>query len=246
MPEQLYKEALRVANQKVLRQKQNLAQESSHSSALSSSMIKSMFGRFYQIGDSWDVAVWPISQVHLAMTSTPVGEGGLIHYEITDIKNGTHPSVTLKITQQASNGLKIIDSKVEYVSLEFSDQFVIGKKSFHLKNEALGITASTHGVRTGRGPYSPIISPLDLLPIDVPDITTAESAAASEFPALPNPVKDIADQSGIKPDLNQCTFFKQEDFFGRPIEVLWQKGNPWPSYIKTSTGIALLTRKGTV
>jgi hypothetical protein len=240
MSEQDYLKALKIADQAVARKKSTQA----NASSLSSSLIKSLFGRYYQVGDTWDVAAWQIHSSKMRMIGSPeglkdqIGHGGIFHYEVLNVKTGIQPQVTLQVTQLQSHGLPIVDSKVTRLLLTMNDQLVQSKKTYFLKsNPSQGVDASPEGIHSK-------ITSLELFPLDVPEVAFSERQTISTLPTLPNLIQDFSNQIGFKPDLGKSFWFEQDDFFGRPVQILWQQGDPWPSYFKTPGGIAILIRKG--
>ncbi len=239
MPEKDYKAALQVAEAKVVKKASALNQ----AQALSASMIKQLFGRYYQVGDSWDVAAWPMNHATMRMTSDPVqlqnklGKGGLFHYEVVEVKSGTVPQVILQVTQVQSNDFTIVDPKITRLMLTMNDQFAQSKKVYFFQNQTSGVEVSPEGVHSR-------VTSLELFPLDVPDVVTADRHTHPSLPTLPPQVLPFAERIHFKPNLSHCLWFEQDDFFGRPVQILWQKGDPWPTYFKTSGGIALLVQNG--
>src|SRR4051812_35055535 len=67
MPDHEYKRALQIAEKKALR----LSAAANNSGALSSSLLKVLFGRYYQVGDQWEVAAWQLQHNMMRRTSEP-------------------------------------------------------------------------------------------------------------------------------------------------------------------------------
>lgn len=239
MPEKDYRFSLQLAEKKVQKQNQLL----NTSQALSSTLIKSLFGRYYQIGDHWDVAAWQINSNMMRMTNDlsqtqkTVGYGGIFHYEVLNIKGGLNPEVTLKVSQVEAYGYSIIDPKVSFLTLKMNDQLLQSEKAYSIQGNSSLVHVSADGFHSE-------ITPLELLPLDVPEILTADRQSVTALPTLPPKIQKLAEQTKFKPNLSSSIWFEQDDFFGRPVQILWQKGDPWPSYLKTSGGIAILIHKG--
>ncbi len=244
MPASLYQDALSAAERKSSRINHVQQSESFNSnnsenaftSSTSTLAIKNLYGRYYSIGDHWDVYAWQLNHSTFPLKRTPldqneVGEGGLFHYEVVQLKNGIFPQIIVKITQKEA-----IDSRISQLMITFTDQFVQTEKIYHFKGSDQGIPVIANGIRSR-------ISPFELYPLDVPDIETAEQSVPKTLPQLPLQIRKAAELDGYKPDLSQSAWFEQDDFFGRPVHVLWQKGNPWPSYIRTQSGIAILKNR---
>jgi hypothetical protein len=243
MSEKDYLEALKFANTKVTEQlaKKNALQNNAFS--LSSTLIKSLYGRYYQVGDQWDVAAWQMQNSAMRMIGdrhalkNSYSNGGVFHYEVVEVKTGIKPQVKIQVTQLESHGLSLQDKSVEKLILTMNDQMVQSEKTYFFKGKAQGVRVSPEGIRSG-------ITNLELYPLDVPELYTADKKRNPKLPALPSPIQALATQVGFNPNLSQSFGFEQNDFFGRPIQVLWQYGDPWPSYFKTTAGIAILIRKG--
>src|SRR6185437_16981262 len=59
--------------------------------ALSTSLVISVLGRYYQVGDHWDVVAWKQKSTMASMNSLPVTykyQKALFHYEVIDVKPG--------------------------------------------------------------------------------------------------------------------------------------------------------------
>lgn len=236
MTEQDYKNALKIVNDKIAR-----TREASTANALSSPIIKAYFGRYYKVGDSWDVASWDLksplmSYAPIAESHTPkVGKGGVFHYEVKEVRNGATPQVVISVKQISDFGMTPVDSKVQELTLTMSDRFVQTEKAYRLKGSTEPVKVSPDGLHSR-------ISPLELYALDVPEIATAIKNTPTSLPELPAAVQNVASRANYRPAIDQSTWLEQDDFFGRPVQILWQYGNPWPSYLKTSTGISILLR----
>lgn len=234
-----YKSSLKLAEQKVLRQIRSRA----NPNAVSASLVKALFGRYYRVGDSWEVAAWQNVPATMRMTSdeahlqNQLGSGGIFHYEVVNLKSGAQPQIVLEISQVKKFGLNEVDPKVRRIRITLSDLYTQSKKSYLMNDSTQEIFTSPNGIHSS-------ISPLELFPLDVPDVFTAEQVIEAKEPILPQKVHTFLSQSGIKTSFSTSKMFEQDDFFGRHVQVLWNQGEPWPAYIKTSGGIAVLINKG--
>lgn len=237
MSEKDYKEALKIVSEKVAR----THEAHNSASALSSPIIKAYFGRYYKVGDSWDVASWELKSPMMSLTPitenqpSKVVKGGVFHYEVKEVRNGASPQVVISVKQTSDFGMTPVDPKVEELTLTMSDQFVQTEKAYRLKGSNDAVKVSPDGLHSR-------ITPLELYALDVPEIATAIKNTPTSIPDLPAPVQTVATRAAYHPALDQSTWLEQDDFFGRPVQILWQYGNPWPSYLKTSTGISILLR----
>ena len=241
MSQDEYFAALKIAEKKVQRTQ---AMRTASANALSSSLLRSLFGRYYQVGDQWDVAAWrfdnPMSRKigEGDLLKTKAVQGGIFRYEVVQVKNGANPQVNLKVTQLTEQGMVPVDPRVERLSLTMNDKLMQSDKTYYFKGRAEGVKVSADGLRSG-------VTTLELFPLDVPEVSTAEKETATAMPELPENVRSVAEKAGYKPDLGRSLWFEQDDFFGRPIQILWQQGDPWPAYFKTTGGVAILLRKVT-
>jgi hypothetical protein len=237
MPAKLYQSALQAAEKRAVSQI-----KVSTESALSSSALKALFGRYYSVGDNWDVASWQIENP--AMTppystrkkSDFVGTGCLFHYQVASVKTGFSPEVVIKISQIKSDGFSIADPKVDYLVLSMNDQTVQSKKEYLLRGNPNPLTVPTNGLHIQ-------ISPLESFALDLPEIHTAEKIESFSLPVLPKSIQAYAERIHFNPDLSKSSWFEQDDFFGRPVQILWEQGNPWPTYLKNSNGVSILIHK---
>lgn len=235
MPEKLYRSQLQFANEWATKKK---VESSDQSQALSSQLITRLFGRYYQVGDHWTVAAWQIEHGMMRMTSeanqtqSQVGRGGLFKYEVIQVKNGSHPEVTIRVVPLEGLGFEKVDPKVQYLDLKMDDAWVQSEKTYTLAGRSQPEKASPNGIHSQ-------ISTLELYPLDPPEVSFSNSNPARN-PSLPPVILKFAQASNWKLNLSRSFQFDQDDFFGRPIELIWEEGMPWPSYIKTNNGVALL------
>ena len=239
MPEKDYLEALQLAQKKAVR-----AQVSrSRSENLSSSLLKSLYGKYYEVGDSWNVAAWqlkPTSPMGKAedpnLNGKQLGPGGIFHYEVISVKNGINPEFTLKITEVSTPDFPRIDPKIESINLRVSNELAVKMKTNTLSEGYKEPSFSSTHLPMGS-------SFLNLFPLEVPELSSADRKAASALPVLPAKIQEYVKKVAFAPKLDQSIWMEQDDFFGRPIEMIWQQGSPWPSYLKTVNGIAILVPK---
>ena len=237
--EKQYLASLHDASDKVRMKKQ----KNSLSQALSTSLILKLLGRYYQIGDRWRVLSWIYQHSLLPKLQPSQAEspsfsaGGLFEYEVRDIKPGLKPEITVSITQIAHPELPPVDPQVKELLITLDDQLMEQKKLYVL-------THPNHTLSIPSGGVGPSLSPLGLYPLELPDVLSAEENQKPPLPELPPPLQKWANRFSWKMNRARTTAFQQDDFFGRPIEFFWEKGQPWPSYLKTPRGISLLIESG--
>lgn len=266
MSEEEYQEALQIAERKVEKKKNqeiqaNLLRQSDLSgssgspsvNALSAEAVARVFGRFYQPGDAWDVAVWQYKNEHIPAgksldhrndssyangTNLKVQYRGLFHYEILNAPPNASTHILIKISEVPDNKIKSVDPSVAFITLTLDNQFKQIRKAYTFKDSAQSVRVFPDGIRSG-------MTPLEFLPLDAPDFISADSEkpSASTLPKLPSAITNFMDELGIRLSLTDSTWYEQDDFFGRPIQALWKKSEPWPVLIKNSYGITVLVRK---
>jgi hypothetical protein len=237
--EKQYLASLHDASDKVFAKKQ----KSSLTHALSIPLNQQLLGRAYRVGDRWRVLSWIYRHAILRRIGQPETEesqfstGGLFEYEVREIKSGFNPEITLSITQIPHPAFPPIDSKVNQLFIVLNDQLIEQKKFYALAQHHDFLSVPVPGIGLS-------LSPLGLYPLDLPDSQNAERFLNPDLPQLPPLLQEWAKRFSWKMNLKLTTRFEQEDFFGRPIQFLWEKGQPWPACIKTPRGISILVESG--
>jgi hypothetical protein len=240
LPEKEYLSQLKIANELSTRKKQTSPPPGQ---ALSSTLLTRLFGRYYQVGDHWTVAAWQLERSMMRMTGdtnqtkNQVGRGGVFKYQVTEVKRGTHPEVTIQVTQIEEEGFPRVDPNVQYLQLKMNDSLLQSEKTYSLGPDSHLRAASPNGVHTE-------ISTLELYPLDTPEISL-DSQVPLKQPELPTRVQKFAKQEGWRFKAENTLQFRPDDFWGRPIDIIWEQGKPWPSYLNTSGGIAILLNRST-
>ncbi len=237
LPEKAYIAQLKAANLWVSKKK---AESAPRDQALSSQLLTRLYGRYYEVGDTWTVAAWQLEHGMMRMTGdlnrtqSQVGRGGIFKYLVTDVKTGSQPQVVIQITQVEAWGIKPVDPNVQFLELKMNDSLLQSEKTYRVgtgPNSQLRV-ASANGIHTE-------ISALELYPLDAPEVSFSNQVP-TKAPVLPKGVEAFATQTGLQLNFANSFQFQQDDFFGRPVSVIWESGKPWPSYLKTQNGIALL------
>lgn len=246
-PSGSYVAALQIAQRKAERQR--LAQEIANTPATASHSAHSGYaraiGRKYKVGETWDVIAWRLDRPISRMTNqeehlrTLVRESGIFRYEVLSLSSDASPNITLRVTQIEGDNVRKVDPQVDHLILTLTDQMVEKQKVISFVDRPNPVAVSHQGLRSGE-----LQTLLEVFPLDVPEVLTAERAMIRQLPELPQKVQEFVANTGFKPDFSQSTWYLQDDFFGRPIEALWERESPWPTYLRTSNGIALLIRRG--
>jgi hypothetical protein len=236
-----YSEQLRIVQKKIERQR--ASETTLGSGALSSALLFRLMGRYYEVGDHWEVAAWITQHPNMAPNSeerkstSSVRKGGIFRYEVVSVNKNAKSSVVIEVRQLWAHGMTPVDTRVEKISLTMNDKMVQSQKSYLLKGISRPLHVAPSGMRSQ-------ISELELFPLDVPELVSAVAETPLRFPEVPTAVSDLMARLGVSTELKQATWFEQDDFFGRPIQALWEKGKLWPSYFRTSNGVAILLTRG--
>lgn len=231
-PEDQYLEALKLADREVQRLR---ALEHPGRASLDTRF----YSRAYQVGDSWEVAAIPIRSNQAMKAGGSSGEHygapAVFRYRVVEVisGSGSRPQARVEIKQVVTEGARALDPDTSAVLLTLNDRVEQSRKTYVVKNSARSIEVSPDGIRAKS-------SPLELYPLDAPGAFTAvkqESAGSAEIP-------EALRKLGASPNLGDGNWYEQNDFFGRQIRFHWTPGNPWPTYIKSSQGIAVLLKKG--
>lgn len=243
-----YLQALKIANAKIERTQQRVAHPGTGraaviASALTSAMPERLSLKPYQVGETWEVAAWQADPTAMRMTSDPrhlesgKGRVGIFKYRVAEVKESPTRQVVFEITQRDAHGQTVVDPQVDRITLTMNETYEQARKSYAMKNHPDPIHVAPSGLRSA-------MTRLELFPLDIPEVITAEASQPKSLPELPEALREIARQSEFKPDLGRSVWYSQDDFFGRGIDILWQLNDPWPAYIKTSQGVSILISRG--
>lgn len=241
-----YARALRIAQRHVERKRnvQNALSPQSEVAAVANRPMRGAadaYARFrgseYRVGDTWTVAAQQALPTAMRRTSEPgllepsLGPVVLFRYRVVALE----PNLRLEITQAEQPGTAPADARVEKITIEVNAATEQVSKSYHFRGKQRPAKVSPEGIRSR-------VSPLELYPLDVPEILTAEISDAKEFPSVPPRLRDTATRLGasLSPPSREAKWMEQDDFFGRPVQLLWRPGDPWPAYLKNAQGLAVL------
>lgn len=239
--DQEYLQMLQIAQKKVSRIQ--ALQAPAHSNALSTLSQAASLGLNLDVGDQWDVLSCKIKSNSAAKTSETThfrNFCGIFHYEVTRIQSREPRHLEFKVTQKGDSGLTLRDPKLESIEFSTNDQLQSSHPIYHFKQMPLldSLIRITHSASTA----------LEFYPLALPDFSTAEYLPASKGRIDLSPeLEKAAEMTDLKTvNLANSIWLEQQDLFGRPIQALWQVGDPWPSYLKTPQGIALLIHKSSL
>jgi hypothetical protein len=190
----------------------------------------------YHVGESWHVAVWTQDSSIMRSTAEPGalqstrGRGGVFLYQVLAVTPAQ--TITLRITQENVAGWPPVDARVQSVELTLAlgEMPTQVKKTYRLDGK--DFSASPEGM------HAPVTY-LELFPLDAPELASAIRTAPTSFPRLPSQLGTLV---GAAPHVDpaHAAQFELDDFFGRKIETIWRQGEPWPVYMNTSNGTAVL------
>lgn len=234
----VYYDSLKVAQAKLDRQATLRTRSNLASGALSTTLLGQFLGRRYKVGESWKVAAWIpdpsiMRQTMEANAMQPKrGRGGLFRYEVTGVRGN---EVNLEITQLDAPGFPIVDPHVKSLNLTISlaSGFEQTAKKYVLTDNSKIFSASSQGLHVP-------MSHLELFPLEAPELTTAIRSPVRTEPLLPPSLQSVTGGTSLAVNPARATHFEQDDFFGRQVEVIWRQGDPWPAYVKTTNGTAIL------
>jgi len=240
--EDYYLDALKIADQHVQKRKARIW-TAAFAPALS--LIQARFGRSYRVGDFWEVAAEQRVASMAKRTSDrenskeQSGVMGIFRYEVIEIREGEKSEAVIRITQLAKWGVKVVDPNVQSLTLQMDQD--PGIQAAPRQLTLFERTAS----RTSSKRISFQSSMLEFFPLDFSDpIHSQHGEPATWSPPLKGQLLKLAKQSGWKLNISSTVVFEESDFFGRPVKFFWQAGSPWPSYLETPQGFAILLSQG--
>jgi hypothetical protein len=236
MSDKDYQAALALVQKKVARQKSLNPQSLNARSEVG---VRNPVSHAYQVGDRWEVAAWSFQNTMARMTTDPAhlqskgGHGGIFLYEVKTPR-------LIQVTQLEEFGIKKLDPRVLSLKLTLDEQGVVSRKVYEMQDEA----GKVHEIPVSPDGIHSSITRLELFALEVPELATAEQSSPTAIPTLPDGLQTIATQSGYHFDPTHSVSYDQDDFFGRGMQAIWQQGDPWPAYFKTSNGVSILIHKG--
>jgi hypothetical protein len=231
-----YLEALRIADRHVRKRR---ARAAAGPFALSASRLRERTGRGWQVGDRWVVAAVARISPMARRTGDPahqverVGEISRFRYEVIAVWSGAQPEAVMRVTPIVPAGGVAVDAHVRSVRVRMREDLQPLGRDYDY-------TAAGRAARRAVG-ARPVVSPLELLPLELPATPDPDDGAEPrELPRPPRGLAEAARASGWAPRLANSRWFEESDPYGRPVRYLWERGRPWPSYLETPHGYALL------
>lgn len=233
-----YERALEIADRHVARRKALKAAE--NGVPLPRDMLRSFArevpGRSYSKGDRWRVVAFQVlpdgARTRVSALENPGARSALFEYRVTNVME---EGATLVVRQVAAADMPLVDPRVKEIELRLDGKQRQTAKIYHFWGGAESIPVAPEGTRSK-------VSLLELYPLDAFDTYSAERSAADRIPALPEDWQSLAERLGYRPQLSASGWYEQDDFFGRPLQALWKNGAPWPTFLRTPQGVALLIK----
>lgn len=194
--------------------------------------------RFFLKGESWTVAVSPVDAS--AMMSLPGGpvrrarQAQLFECRVADVESAGLAQVDVR--QILGEGESPADARVELVRLVLDRAFTVVRKEVRFRD-------GTPTRISTRGEGGTLAKGFEAFPAELPPVneTAGSPVEAAALPALPAELAAYAARFRINPA--RAVEFRYQDLYARDVRVVWQQGDPWPSYVETPSGISvLLTR----
>jgi hypothetical protein len=232
----VYNQNLDFVNQALEKRKQKLTRLTADVVATGGNPVELLSGRPYRLGEAWDVVSYYIIQNAMPGSTlrtdyAPHGKISSFHYRVTQLA-----PLQIEVTETAQPNSNKTDPEIASVTLTYDSDFREIGKAYH-RVDGQTIEALVGGMHA-RG------LPLEIYAIDAPNVTDAEAvpyrAPAELIASLSPPLAAIAQASQFGYDPVNAQWLKTTDGFGREVDVVWQKGNPWPSYVRTERGISIL------
>jgi hypothetical protein len=229
---------LDIASRYAAKQQERRKQIASGALLAQAPVQEALMGKRYNVGDQWDVISFQNFNTEIAKgdgirNGEVRGRAAGFHYQVTSVN-----PLTIEITQAPILGLKIVDSDVTSITLSYDQRYKEVSKTYHLANHQSATFPA--------GEMRNRLIPLDSFPLEVPSISDSApvAATANVLPKLPGQLAQLAQQASYAPDFASSKWIDDDDFFGRGVQVLWQKNSPWPSYFSTPLGTSILVRGG--
>ncbi len=188
----------------------------------------------FKPGLSWEVATFhqTLRMSHrMDSPATGVGTLSTFHYAVAN-PTGTQ----LTITPTESDGAALSDARVQNILITLNERDQEVEKSYLFKGQSSRISVSPNG------PRSPMTA-VEGSPIDFPDVLTAERVEGLPVAELPAALQQFLARHGYSADPKRGPWYETSDLFGRPVEMMWIDGEPWPRILKTAQGFAVLLKK---
>ena len=178
--------------------------------------------RFYKAGDKWVVAVSRVSP-------------GMVH---DNDSAATHLNVYLDPVFYEFRVLRVDngeEAQVKVTQLGGAAQAVTIKINNRMKLVADMSATDIQSFAT------PVPTGFDAFPIMLPDFgqahLTSESVAQHQIP------RSLAHLPRHQLVAGQSIAFESPDLFARPVRVVWQRGDLWPTEIESASGYSVLVRQ---
>lgn len=178
--------------------------------------------KFLEPGQSWRVDVYRKSLVAMRRTGEPkdLREKALpvetYYFQVAALTEGRKARVEIRPENERKPKL----------ALTLDDRFVIlSKEELDDQGRVMRFTALPENHNTVMG--------FEAFPIVLPDLS---STAGEPLESVPAKLRETRPRF----DRERAARFQFADMLGRRVEVIWQDGDPWPSFVETAGVVAVM------
>jgi hypothetical protein len=189
----------------------------------------------YKTGQEWNVVAYQELPLAASENTLQNGRSAAFHFQV--ISSDPSTGLRIRVRPITAYGLSNVDSKVQYADFIYSNDLKLTAKYYKLRGYRDPIPLSPDNFKVG-------VSVMEGYPLELPQITDAEKDDSCNMqPALPSTFKKAIDQAGYAAFTTTDTCWMNADFFGRSIQSIWPETQPFPTYLKTTQGYAVLARQ---
>ncbi|MBY0472153.1 hypothetical protein K2X30_13380 [bacterium] len=206
----------------------------SHASALRTQLSQGVAAlrladRFYEKGQSWEVELWSTSSDAMARMESASSASTAMRdkpfrfaFKVIDV--GASQVAEIEV-RPVSQGGQTIEPRIDHVVLKINSDRTIIQKNVYYKD-------GRPPVAFLGGNESNLSLGFDGYPLVLPDLKSIDGKPITEAPRdLPN---------GARLNATRGLDFRFHDAYAREIRVIWEDGAPWPAYVKTPAGVAIV------
>lgn len=230
-----YQESLRLADLHVRRMQAIAGRPGTLQSALASRIGGSQL----RTGSSWLVAAYHEPGVELHPEHGAAPRVAVFRYRVKSIDEAPGGrKIHVEVTEETQKGGMPLDPRVEALEMVFGPEWELLSKEYRFRGLGRTVAVSPDGLRARSTPW-------EIFPLDAPGLHGAQASGetSAREPQLPARLKQLLEERGETFEPAGAQALEQDDFFGRPVRMLWKSGDPWPLLLRTSLGQTVLIRK---
>jgi len=222
---------------KAVRAQKNAVPASSEGGPISAVAALGLERRPLQVGEKWRVSFTPSNDSIARMSMDPVDlqeskrNPLFFEFRVTNISQTTSGRLAQVEVKQDDTQVRkgyLADPRVDSILITLNERFGLVRKEIRYRD----------GRAPGQFQESPqenVVSGFSAYPIDLPNVSTVSGETLRDIPA--------ALKGRIKVDLAHTLDFQFSDLYARPMRAIWQDSDPWPVYVESPAGIAVLISK---